>query len=421
MSKNDWTNQLHRRLSTHEESVPEGLWESIEAALAAQAPQERRARIVAWHRWMAAAAVALLLGGAGVVYFSSSNQLAKVVPTHKERAPFDVATTGNPTAKVGKVESAGSAIRPASPTLPAAHAARVPSGTTAYIPQIHADEASLATHVPTDSASNSEELPRKTQQKDQPGKGKSESTKPSSPTTKPYESLYLAKNTAKRESRWSAGVEASNLFSSNVGTGVNNTSGVLMSAAKASTFYFAGNDGDENSKPKEPIYLANHEERAEHKRPVSVGLKARYRLGKQFSLESGLIYTRLESEFTHKSLNLQMTEKQTLHYIGIPLHVNYNVWKTGNFAVYTTGGGQIDVNVKAKTKTESGETSIKKDRPQLSLGAGAGVEYNFIPQLGLYFEPNVKYYFDNGSAVENSFKDKPWSINLQLGVRWTVR
>ena len=31
------------------------------------------------------------------------------------------------------------------------------------------------------------------------------------------------------------------------------------------------------------------------------------------------------------------------------------------------------------------------------------------------------YYFDNGSRVQNCFKDKPTNFNLQVGLRWNLR
>ena len=39
---------------------------------------------------------------------------------------------------------------------------------------------------------------------------------------------------------------------------------------------------------------------------------------------------------------------------------------------------------------------------------------------GLYAEPGVKYYFDNGSRVVNFFKDKPLNLNLQVGLRLNI-
>jgi hypothetical protein len=37
--------------------------------------------------------------------------------------------------------------------------------------------------------------------------------------------------------------------------------------------------------------------------------------------------------------------------------------------------------------------------------------------LGIYAEPGVRYYFDNGSRMQNYFKDRPTSWTLQVGLR----
>ena len=46
-----------------------------------------------------------------------------------------------------------------------------------------------------------------------------------------------------------------------------------------------------------------------------------------------------------------------------------------------------------------------------------GVEYQVVPLLGIYAEPGLRYYFDNGSGMQNFSKDKPTSWNLQVGFR----
>ena len=45
------------------------------------------------------------------------------------------------------------------------------------------------------------------------------------------------------------------------------------------------------------------------------------------------------------------------------------------------------------------------------------MEYDILPQLGIYAEPGLRYYPDNGSEIKNYFKDKPTSWNLQFGIR----
>jgi hypothetical protein len=46
--------------------------------------------------------------------------------------------------------------------------------------------------------------------------------------------------------------------------------------------------------------------------------------------------------------------------------------------------------------------------------------YHIIPQLSLYTEPGVRHYMDNGSTINNYFKDKPTSFYLQLGLRFDL-
>ena len=64
---------------------------------------------------------------------------------------------------------------------------------------------------------------------------------------------------------------------------------------------------------------------------------------------------------------------------------------------------------------------MHKDRPQFSGNAAVGIEYDIVPQVGLYAEPGVRYYFDNRSTVENVFKTRPWAFNVQMGVRINVK
>jgi hypothetical protein len=107
----------------------------------------------------------------------------------------------------------------------------------------------------------------------------------------------------------------------------------------------------------------------------------------------------------------------TLHYIGIPLNVQYHVWQWHGLNVYATAGTQVDFNVKARLEADGEEQTMEKDRMQWSVGGALGVQYNIIPQLGLYAEPGIKYYFDNGSHIRNYFKYRPTNFNLQIGLR----
>ncbi len=60
-----------------------------------------------------------------------------------------------------------------------------------------------------------------------------------------------------------------------------------------------------------------------------------------------------------------------------------------------------------------------RDKMQWSANASLGIQFDVIPQLGIYAEP-AKYYFDNGSHIDNVFKDKKLNFNFQFGLRWNI-
>ena len=81
MKSNDWTSQLSQRLADHQEPAPEGLWDRIEAQLDADIPQQPAIVPVSHRstlrRWMAAASIALLIGG-GAYLFMHDDQAPTV-------------------------------------------------------------------------------------------------------------------------------------------------------------------------------------------------------------------------------------------------------------------------------------------------------------------------------------------------------
>jgi outer membrane autotransporter protein len=113
----------------------------------------------------------------------------------------------------------------------------------------------------------------------------------------------------------------------------------------------------------------------------------------------------------------RISTEQTLHYLGVPLSLQYYIKKSNTWKAYISGGAEIDWNISAKSVTEGVNTSARKDRAQWSLGAGVGIEYDILPQLGIYAEPGFRYYLNNGSTVQNFFKDQPASWSLEFGVR----
>ena len=163
--------------------------------------------------------------------------------------------------------------------------------------------------------------------------------------------------------------------------------------------------------------MVGYEERQHHSHPISFGLTIGYPLSSRWTLSTGLVYTRLNSQFINILSNTPITTDQRLDYVGVPLNVQYHILKGKGWKAYASAGAQIDWNISSKKNIEGVDVQSKKDYPQWSLGGAVGVEYDIIPIGGIYAEPGFRYYLQNDSKVKNFFKDQPLNWTLQVGIR----
>ena len=56
---------------------------------------------------------------------------------------------------------------------------------------------------------------------------------------------------------------------------------------------------------------------------------------------------------------------------------------------------------------------------QFSVMGAVGTQYNISRRVGVYVEPGVSYFFDDGSDVQTIRKEKPCNFTLQGGIRLT--
>ncbi len=161
-------------------------------------------------------------------------------------------------------------------------------------------------------------------------------------------------------------------------------------------------------------------EKTKHHQPISVGMQVGFHLLPKLKLSTGLVYTKVCSDFISGVSDTRTVSTQDLHYIGIPLNLSYSVWEYKGLHTYVTAGGEGAVNIKNHTETDGEVKESKRDKMQWSTNASVGIQYDFIPQLGVYVEPGMKYYFDNGSQIENIFKDKKLNFNIQFGLRFNI-
>ena len=395
--EDQWTQRLRDHLADIEAPVPDDLWEKIEARLpkeVASPTPKKEARIVPlWARW---AAAAVIVGGLVILWnvksgmWNENSLLSSKSETTKK-------TSAEKTPALMKSEK--------SEEMPMESEKKVEE--TPLVP------------ISSEEKPNEPILPVSSEEKS------NESIQPISSEKKPNDSEKSPENVIRELNQKIAaykqrrnGSATINLYASNGFGNQSYRNGVLMSQELLSNYdYYRNPDSHGTRVGNSPVYLANHEERQNFYQPISFGLSVNIPISSKFSVSTGVVYTRLSSDFTSIANSLVYERQQKLHYVGIPLTVQYNVWQWHGLNVYATAGGQADFNVKAYMTTEGIETKLEKDDWQWSVNAALGVQYNFIPQLGIYVEPGIKHYFDNGSHIQNYFKYKPTNFNLQLGVR----
>ena len=402
MTDNDWIKQLQSKMEGHQEPVPDDLWQDIEKRL----PGARRP-LLPWARRAAAAAVVAAVVGVGSLLWHHGGK-----DNASTMALTPTAVTTEPEAvqeQLAQMEWGGddgdepAATAQVSPSVPMASTGRGVGDQVAddggRQGTVHGVAEGTPANPPTEasSANPPTEQPRQPMQQRQQGHVKEPST-----TTVPHQSL-LPKF---KKAGLTVGLYASNSVKPDWSSGRDY-------AYESDAIFSPGGDNPYGTYYSEDIYSANHHA------PMSMGLSVRLPLTNRLALTSGLVYTRLKSDFTSSRRH----REQTLHYLGIPLGVTYNVWRYKRFSIYAVGGVQADFNVKA-TLNEDGQAnslSIGKDRVQFSGMLGPGLQLDVTREFGLYVEPTARYYFNNGSNVANYYKDKPWNLNFNAGLRLTLK
>ena len=439
MSNQDWTSKLQDQLADYQESVSHDLWAGIEQSLAQKNiesvstnPQtivsessestdlhvgseakkdarvlhdssevQKNARIVYFKRWSAAAAAVALLGiGGSYVYLHQEDvekgnlQLAShaVSPSHVVSADLQSAASQSKMGNTLVEESENEISLLAENSDPAE--------------PVSEDKA-------TDKSSDYKVLTRSTDHH---------------AAAYASQSYHFEKN--EEVSGWSMQLYAENLtpslggVNSDASGSYRDYSHGMMAEPMPGVIpdpTAGGIYGEEYLLASYKAIQRKQQVNAKHHAPVSVGLQVAFGIAPRLSLSTGLVYTRTSSDFYPYAPSSNYNVHQVLHYVGIPVGLNYEFWQSGGFHAYVMAGAEADYNVKNDTEEEGvKKENAKRDRVQFSGKASLGAQYDITPKVGLYIEPGAKYYFDNGSHVENTFKDKKLNFNLQFGLRFNL-
>lgn len=184
--------------------------------------------------------------------------------------------------------------------------------------------------------------------------------------------------------------------------------------------------GPEPDLPSEKPDEIEVSEKSRHYMPLTIGLSLNYGLSSRWSVESGIRYTFLRSDFMRES-EIEKTEiNQRIHYIGIPLKFNYRIFGNNRFSIYGQGGAALDIPVNGTqsimkweqgwNKPEFNRTTISAPL-QWSIEGGVGLQYHLTPSISIYAEPSFRYYFNPGTDIKTIRQDKPFEFTIPVGIR----
>lgn len=450
---NDWTNKLRDRLTDYQEPVTDDLWAAIQQSLAQQksnivsigksvdsldghSNHQSNAKEVVFRRFSIAAALAALAVGGTYIYLNptkSNEPLAQATVLQEDSSTSKGALHENQSSEHNQVSQeyssdntdTDSPSRLGDDTF-TKYSQRVKKQLGIQTSLLDGEGSKLVTQNLDNDKQNDN---RQDQNRDklQSRSKKSLEGNPemlamaASPSSYAIQESYARRH---QSSSWSV-----QLYGENGVVGSKNSNGfdaAFVPSHDASGPVSPGNFTDAFYSVMAIRALsgtpsADYYEKVKHHFPISVGVQVGWGVTECLRINTGVVYTNVSSDFINSSYNTTQVTTQTLHYVGVPVNISYDFWQTKRFKTYVTAGGEADFNVKNHTESDGEVMASKHDRTQWSANASLGAQFDIIPQLGIYVEPGAKYYFDNGSQIENTFKDKKLNFNLQFGLRWNIK
>lgn len=451
--KQDWTDTLKQKMAGYEERPSDELW----AALSEKAGlQESRRKVIPVWFWGLSAAAALMAGIFVVtkVNDKSVNALGSITADVEVSKPVDAEvsepverTLAEDMAEVKSAEALSLADEAVGGKQEAAKVGikqmvNARKAKSALIAEAVPVESRVGAGVVEDSAESADTSVLENQDVDAVPVESSVSAVAENVTSVNAEEQaamswdeYLKetpseKARAKRSGGFSAGIVAGGAVGGN--TSGSKPTAMVMGANPLAAGVTKTDWIDKDSKASAIVYNQPEvQEEYSHKIPVKVGLTARYNITGRLGVETGLTYSILSSSVkignseTGKNWS---TGSQTLHYLGIPLNISFNILNSRYVNIYVTGGGMMEKSISGNIKTDEyvdGKfdrtltTNISPKGLQWSVNAAAGIQANILPQLGFFVEPGVSHHFKNSSRVRSIYTDKPTDFSLGFGLRYS--
>ena len=437
---NRWTEQFKDKMKDYQEVAPDGLWNDISDAVIIQ---QKRRRTLVLARWVAGAAVAasVVLGIVYMTYVPAVDDAFGLIPDEPSLA--DLALDGPDVDGLLLADSALAGPDVDDPVLDgllladSAPDGGVPEGSVLVDP-IRGD--SLSDYSLQDDPSSDGPASDDPTSNDPSSDGSfSDGSAPDVPSP---EEITGQSNPILAENKEIAAIEPAQGIDGKAAKGRRISLSACVSSGTGNTLSAAGYSGSVpaasvstfGANPENDIRMFNRTKEVttgtDYRQPVNVGVMVNCYLSERWSIGTGLEWSWLHSSFREGSQTYYVSRVNDLHYLGIPLKLNCDLWKRNGFKVYAAAGGMVQKCFSGKQLEEyiynsaTGKSEMKElceRQMQWSVCAEAGIEYDFSPFAGVYFEPGATWHFDNGSSVDNIYKSRPLNFSLSVGIRFNFQ
>lgn len=434
--KTNWQKDIHDRLGSYEKDAPEGLWEGIsrelpklnDGVMLTHKPQ-RTAKFRMWRvaGVAAAASVALVIGYSFLGNSAKDNiNIATNTPKHPNMLASNKKSLGNEPTGVCADQATHSAddLLSEQPKLAKASTEQptlASASTETDVKEIGSKEENSKEE--NSKEENSKEENGQTEVKPEKREDNRMLRKNQDDALLAYNDVTERSGSTDAPSRWS------------VSTGAMGGLGASGTTTAYGDYLVLSCPGGADTKDSPMLDMSSvnrdveTKTEYEHHLPIRIGLSVAYALTDRLSISGGLTYTRLSSDIKDASRESKYIGEQRLHYVGIPVNVSYKVASSRWISLYgtvgvlaekcvsgTTDEGYVENNTMKYTNTHD----ISSKPLQMSVNAGVGIQFDFIDNVGIYAEPGLSYYFDDGSALQTIYKEKPLNFNLNVGVRFKL-
>lgn len=419
----DWLHKVHDRMSDYEIDEPENLWNDIEAKRAetSSIPRSMKSPVMIWvKRSIAVAAMIAVVISVGVYLFKIKQNVSETPLLTKKTDNYGVGLENHQQKRVAHNNTSGMS----SENLIAQN--RIPAQSSGMESSVLPAETEQQVAIADNQCV--ENLDKQYAVKDKPVNPNDSSAVRERIEKKsfPFEAYnnYIASVHPKVSS--SSKVSVSIYSSGGTGTALNYNS-------KVDTFAGIGPDeSDWEDNPLLGILVFNKGKDIEtdirHRLPIRAGIAFTYNFSKRVGIETGLSYTNLVSDIKEGSDSHYYSGEQKLHYIGIPLSLKYRAYSWKILDLYASAGVLAEKCVSAKLDKEfildnqkkgSESKSLQEKPMQWSVNASVGVQCNIVNSMGIFVEPGIGYYFNDGNSIQTIYKEKPLNFNLNMGIRFT--